>query len=105
MPQDILVKEEFTSLENNDIINKDKVGEFIVDNSLYKESQSTSSNPVPSTVNTQNQSITPNQVSGTVPNTNIVEAPNNNIPNIYATASSVPSSINLTNINNNQNIS
>ena len=105
MPQDILVKEEFTSLENNDIINKDKVGEFIVDNSLYTESQSTSYNPVPSTVNTQNQSITPNQVSGTVPNTNIVEAPNNNIPNIYATASSAPSSINLTNINNNQNIS
>ena len=105
MPQDILVKEEFTSLENNDIINKDKVGEFIVDNSLYTESQSTSSNPVSSTVNTQNQSITPNQVSGTVPNTNMVEAPNNNIPNIYATASSAPSSINLTNINNNQNIS
>ena len=105
MPQDILVKEEFTSLENNDIINKDKVGEFIVDNSLYTESQSTSSNPVSSTVNTQNQSITPNQVSGTVPNTNMVESPNNNIPNIYATASSAPSSINLTNINNNQNIS
>ena len=40
-----------------------------------------------------------------MPNTNIVEAPNNNIPNIYATASSAPSSINLTNINNNQNIS
>ena len=100
-----LVKEEFTSSENNDIINKDKVGEFIVDNSLYTESQSTSYNPVPSTVNTQNQSITPNQVSVTVPNTNMVEAPNNNIPNIYATASSAPSSINLTNINNNQNIS
>ena len=104
MPPDILVKEEFTSSENNDIINKDKVGEFIVDNSLYKESQITSYNPVPSTVNTQNQSITPNQVSGTVQNTNMVESPNN-IPNIYATASSAPSSINLTNINNNQNIS
>ena len=101
MPPDILVKEEFTSSENNDIINKDKVGEFVVDHSLYTEGQSTiSSTPVSNTIiNTM-----PNNMVGTM-NTNNVVTPPNNIPNIYASAPSTPSSINVTSINNNQNIS
>ena len=101
MPPDILVKEEFTSSENNDIINKDKVGEFVVDHSLYTEGQSTiPSTPVSNTtINTM-----PNNMVGTM-NTNNAVTPSNNIPNIYASAPSTPSSINVTSINNNQNIS
>ena len=86
---------------NNDIINKDKVGEFVVDHSLYTEGQSTiSSTPVSNTIiNTM-----PNNMVGTM-NTNNAVTPSNNIPNIYASAPSTPSSINVTSINNNQNIS
>ena len=88
MPPDILVKEEFTSSENNDIINKDKVGEFVVDHSLYTENSSTI--PSNNTVNTMNTNNISSQSS---------------IPNIYASAPSTPSSINIANINSNQNIS
>ena len=46
----------------------------------------------------------PNNMVGTM-NTNNAVTPSNNIPNIYASAPSTPSSINVTSINNNQNIS
>ena len=102
MPPDILVKEEFTSLENNDIINNDKVGEFVVDNSLYTESQNiTSGNQI-------NNTIPNNYMVNNMNTNNVVNSPNN-IPNIYTNAvevtPSVPNNINVTSINNNQNIS
>ena len=135
MPPDILIKEEFTSLENNDnkssrermeeimgtdghkiieyganggetlqnlIINNDKVGEFVVDNSLYTESQNiTSGNQI-------NNTIPNNYMVNNMNTNNVVNSPNN-IPNIYTNAVevtlSVPNNINVTSINNNQNIS
>lgn len=102
MPPDILVKEEFTSSENNDIINKDKVGEFVVDHSLYTESQNiTSGNQI-------NNTIPNNYMVNNMNTNNVVNSPNN-IPNIYTNAvevtPSVPNNINVTSINNNQNIS
>ena len=102
MPPDILIKEEFTSLENNDIINNDKVGEFVVDNSLYTESQNiTSGNQI-------NNTIPNNYMVNNMNTNNVVNSPNN-IPNIYTNAvevtPSVPNNINVTSINNNQNIS
>ena len=88
MPPDILIKEEFTSLENNDIINNDKVGEFVVDNSLYTESQNITSG---------------NQINNTIPNNYMVNNMNNT--NAVEVTPSVPNNINVTSINNNQNIS
>ena len=78
-----------------------EVGEVVVDHSLYTEGQSTiPSTPVSNTtINTM-----PNNMVGTMNTSNVVTPPNN-IPNIYASAPSTPSSINVTSINNNQNIS
>ena len=88
--------------ENNDIINNDKVGEFVVDNSLYTESQNiTSGNQI-------NNTIPNNYMVNNMNTNNVVNSPNN-IPNIYTNAvevtPSVPNNINVTSINNNQNIS
>lgn len=102
IPQDALVKEEFTDSANKENNNKND-NDFIVDNSNL--------NSIPNNINT-NLNYSQNNISNNIPNTNLnynqnntsnINYPNqavNNIPNIYADNPSIPRSVNITSINN-----
>lgn len=115
MPNDILVKEEFTetTLNNNNINNQNDENNFVLDSSGQNLTTSIPNNYASNiTQNTYNNNPNVNyqNMENSMLNNNPVyykqetlnNQVNNNIPNIYASNPSEPRVANITSINNNQ---